>query len=354
MGWAVSRPQWWGGETRRQAEQCLAQGRGKWPATYLRATEQEDEQEREESARLLYVAATRTRDMLLINGCMRLGKDNRPTGLGEWLDWLAAPLDLVTTGIRSSARRAGASSAWRCWQGQPRGLLCLRARVFLGACGRGGTGNGNCRCGRAGLLASGGLDWGGGTRCYGGGRVGAACLAGDARRGSAHAPSWVVGRLVHESLSAWRFPDARFEAWAEARARTLGLIDAHMLRDAATRSATLLRRFRGHACMRRWMRRNVGQRYPIACRGRDGSTDHGVIDALYRRDGQWTIVEFKTDHVERCRAGGGLSWSKRDYRSKPSAIYAPWRSCWVKSHDTYSVGWTMPGKVWCEPLAGRE
>lgn len=34
------------------------------------------------------------------------------------------------------------------------------------------------------------------------------------------APAWVIGSLVHEALAAWRFPDAGFERWARARART--------------------------------------------------------------------------------------------------------------------------------------
>ena len=34
----------------------------------------------------------------------------------------------------------------------------------------------------------------------------------------------------------------------------------------------------------------------------DGRTDEGVMDALFRQDEQWTIVEFKTDAVSNATA----------------------------------------------------
>ena len=46
------------------------------------------------------------------------------------------------------------------------------------------------------------------------------------------APAWVVGSMVHDALAAWRFPDASFERWAEARSRTYGLTDAAQTADA--------------------------------------------------------------------------------------------------------------------------
>jgi ATP-dependent exoDNAse (exonuclease V) beta subunit len=30
----------------------------------------------------------------------------------------------------------------------------------------------------------------------------------------------------------------------------------------------------------------------------DGRLESGIIDALYRREGSWTVVEFKTDRVK--------------------------------------------------------
>ena len=117
------------------------------------------------------------------------------------------------------------------------------------------------------------------------------------------APAWVVGKLVHEALAAWRFPDADgfFERWAEAHARSYGLTDARQLADAVRESGKLLLRFRGTSLARR-----NGRRRTALARGTVQPGHHGerprVRTASSTRSicaatGRWTIVEFKTDHV---------------------------------------------------------
>jgi len=112
------------------------------------------------------------------------------------------------------------------------------------------------------------------------------------------APAWVVGSLVHEALAAWRFPDSDGLAhWAEARARGYGITDRHQLADAVRQSQRLLGRFQAHALFREMDtadRRLHETPYTLVV---DEAVDHGIIDALYLRDGVWTIVEFKTDRV---------------------------------------------------------
>jgi len=276
----------------------LAPKRGKHPAIYLLAKEQDEQQEREESARLLYVAATRAREMLLISGCMGLGANGHPAKLGEWLDWVAKPLGLCEReiaheetgrGVIRLALQAGETPVScaiyepGCSWERP-AAVGVKEEPALAAIPR--------------LLAPYSAD-----ECAApepreaeelGRRVWRVMPAG----GRAYAPQWVVGKLVHEALSAWRFPDAGFQEWAEARARGLGLIDARTLRDAAGRSAALLWRFRRHSLYEEMS--GAAERLaeaPYSWRGEDGRTDNGVIDALYKKDGRWTIVEFKTDHI---------------------------------------------------------
>ena len=115
----------------------------------------------------------------------------------------------------------------------------------------------------------------------------------------------MVGKLVHEALAAWRFPDSDgfFERWAEAHARSYGLTDARQLADAVHESAKLLRRFEEHplhAEMAGAERRLHEVPYSLVTG--DLRIESGIIDALYLRaggstNGAWTIVEFKTDHV---------------------------------------------------------
>jgi ATP-dependent exoDNAse (exonuclease V) beta subunit len=119
------------------------------------------------------------------------------------------------------------------------------------------------------------------------------------------APAWVVGSLVHEALATWRFPDRGavassehpFERWAEARTREYGLTDARQLADAKRQSRRLLLRFREHRLFEEMDgadRRLHEVPYSLVV---DGCIESGVMDALFLREGRWTIVEFKTDAV---------------------------------------------------------
>jgi ATP-dependent exoDNAse (exonuclease V) beta subunit len=110
----------------------------------------------------------------------------------------------------------------------------------------------------------------------------------------------VVGKLVHEALAVWRFPDGAgaFDRWAEAHARSYGLTDARQLADAIAESARLLLRFQAHplyAEMAGAARRRHEVPYSLVTT--DGRIENGIIDALYLCDGLWTIVEFKTDRL---------------------------------------------------------
>jgi ATP-dependent exoDNAse (exonuclease V) beta subunit len=136
------------------------------------------------------------------------------------------------------------------------------------------------------------------------------------------APAWVIGSLVHEALAAWRFPadpGFDFERWVEARARGYGITDSRQLVDAVRRSRQPLLRFRAHALFEEM--NGADQRlhevpYSLVV---DGQVESGIIDALYRRDGTWTIVEFKTDRVrnrselERLLADGGYAAQAQRY-----------------------------------------
>jgi len=111
------------------------------------------------------------------------------------------------------------------------------------------------------------------------------------------APAWVVGKIVHEALAAWRFPDATFARWTTARARGYGITDADQLRNAGRRAATLLKRFQNHplsAEMDGAERRLHEVPYHLE---QEGHPETGIVDALYIRGGIWTVVEFKTDRV---------------------------------------------------------
>jgi ATP-dependent exoDNAse (exonuclease V) beta subunit len=110
----------------------------------------------------------------------------------------------------------------------------------------------------------------------------------------------VTGSLVHEALAAWRFPaevDAPFQRWCEARARGYGITDGRQRADAVQRTRRLLLRFQAHPLfgeMEGAERRLHEVPYSLFV---DGRVERGIIDALHRSHGAWTLVEFKTDDV---------------------------------------------------------
>jgi ATP-dependent exoDNAse (exonuclease V) beta subunit len=133
-------------------------------------------------------------------------------------------------------------------------------------------------------------------------------------QGRATAPAWVVGQLVHAALAEWRLPgglapDPDFERRTEARARGYGLIDRERLQDAVRETRLLLERFRRHALfaeMDTADRRLHEIPYDLLDDPEgDGIPAHGIMDALYWRDGVWTVIDFKTDDLR-----GEADWDR--------------------------------------------
>jgi ATP-dependent exoDNAse (exonuclease V) beta subunit len=103
---------------------------------------------------------------------------------------------------------------------------------------------------------------------------------------------------VHEALAVWRFPQDGLDDWASARARQHGIADPQQLADAARRTRQLLSRFQAHALYQEMDGADRRQHEVPYSRVVAGRVENGIIDALYERDGTWTIVEFKTDKLE--------------------------------------------------------
>ncbi|NOZ71020.1 MAG: UvrD-helicase domain-containing protein, partial [Chloroflexi bacterium] len=116
--------------------------------------------------------------------------------------------------------------------------------------------------------------------------------------GALHAPAWAVGKLVHHALQFWRFPDDDvFDAWLAAYARTLGMVEPAQMRQAMQQASRMLRRFQNSALAREIAMAEVRQHeVPYVLSGTQG-VERGVIDLLYRHEGQWTLIDFKTDRL---------------------------------------------------------
>ncbi len=111
------------------------------------------------------------------------------------------------------------------------------------------------------------------------------------------APAWVVGALVHQALAVWYFPDENYPRWAEALLRGLGLTDPRQVQDAVARSRRMLQRFRGHPLFTEMDTADQRLHEVPYTRTAGDQVESGIIDVLYRRGDTWTLVEFKTDQV---------------------------------------------------------
>ena len=328
------------------------------PMVVRLASQRLEEQEKAESARLFYVAATRAREILILNGCVSM-KGQALNGFGEWL----APLveaggtdlghvawDYDAEGARllREELRIGATPAlcclyepgWRPETPPPRASVAdvqssvqhdrhsEHSRHSRHGC-HFERSEESCQCASRSLTAFGTTE---------GAEIGTTGGAGDSSRslpsaamletvpaGTAAAdersqeqerhpprrvwrvvpgerdrqtPAWVVGNIVHAALALWRFDDPAFGDWAGIQARRYGLIDRARIDDACGRARRLLERLRGHrlfAEMEAGRPRWHETPYSVEW---NGSIDVGVIDVLYRGKGGWAVLDVKTDRLQ--------------------------------------------------------
>ncbi|MGE5141333.1 MAG: 3'-5' exonuclease, partial [Rudaea sp.] len=110
------------------------------------------------------------------------------------------------------------------------------------------------------------------------------------------ADSMLVGRLLHAAVRRWRFaPEAAVDALLRAEAFRFGLIDEESLQATLAHVKLLLERFAADPL---WAEINAAARQheiPFTFI-LDGTVATGSIDLLYKRPaGRWRIVDFKTD-----------------------------------------------------------
>jgi ATP-dependent exoDNAse (exonuclease V) beta subunit len=114
-----------------------------------------------------------------------------------------------------------------------------------------------------------------------------------------HPPAAVVGSMVHRALERWLFPgDAGLEALLTTVALNQGLVETRQRERAVGEVYKLLERFKEDrlyveiaAAAER--RHEIPYTRPV----QEGWFDSGVIDLLYRADGQWKLVDFKADEL---------------------------------------------------------
>jgi len=264
---------------------------GRRPAAYRLAALRDVERDEAENRRLLYVAATRAQEKLLISGHTKILKGGR-MGLSGWLKLLGRVVGLDEVAIAGTPVGAQELSP-----GADVGCTLYPWREGMEARGRGdekagGQGDG----GRADLVAP---------------LVTPSSSAEKRRKARPPARVWrvvptaqkpigpalVVGSLVHAALCHWRFPDRPgLEDFLRPFALRAGLTDPQEIRRTIAEARRLLDRFRAHPFYARLERAERHHELPYAVEV-NGVPRSGVVDLLARLDGEWTVVEFKTDKL---------------------------------------------------------
>jgi ATP-dependent helicase/nuclease subunit A len=111
------------------------------------------------------------------------------------------------------------------------------------------------------------------------------------------APATAVGRMVHAAIQRGAMPgSAVYERFLENEAFRAGLVDASQHQAAISESTELLERLAAHDL---WIEigsaQNVQHEIPFTTSDPEGVVQSGQIDLLWRDAEGWKIVDFKTD-----------------------------------------------------------
>ncbi len=288
------------------------------PAAFRLAAWRETEQQAAEERRLLYVAATRAREKLIISGDAKISTAKTNPGrllLGGWLAQLAAVVGLSQLELPTppSAPQAialawqnGAAACTLYPPDHPVLAAALPATPPVAA-----SPERPDLLGPVAVAASDEVDdklrdrdsdpprrvW----------RV--------APPTPYDVPAWVVGSLTHTALRYWRFPnEPAFADFLRPFALEAGLTDANSIDTALQRVSRLLIRFQAHPLYAELAAAERHHELPYSL-SLDGQLQSGLIDLLcrpgatlpqtpvtfksdrYLAEAAWTIVEFKTDRL---------------------------------------------------------
>jgi ATP-dependent helicase/nuclease subunit A len=287
---------------------------------------EESAREQAEETRLLYVGATRARDLLIVSG--RTGR----RGSRDWLNRLLDVLECPSTGpneIDALECEWGQVRVWRLreWPSdlESGAVPASGPGLWPVAAREGGTPFASAAIEvpplLAGRLATGQPVTG---QLHPVDAVTLGLRAGDARAVATYrhrvqgAPGelrpalpekkrrqpwgWQIGEVAHRALARWQLPSTtpNLAALLEAYAWNLGLTDRDLMIQAVTKATEVLQRFEDsplYAEIRAGNRRFTEVPFTVEWQGRLIS---GQVDLLYERsDGYYALVDFKAAYIPR-------------------------------------------------------
>ena len=333
---------------------------GAGSALYAAAQTLAEDRSGAEEDRLLYVAATRAREKLILSGCLAGGDGGRPPRPRGWLERLCTSGDLLDDDAVAAYDPNGAAArvvsheisrktqnglenvvggwvyepGWT-WQTSE---VPKTSEVFTEV----------CPTSLPPLMAP--LD----------GRDGAVEAAepdGEATEERvwrvvpatphASAPHRVIGLLVHAALAQWRLPDAGFERWAVARARSLR---PDGCRPTAGRRApdalAAASDWRCTRCTARWMPPISGcTRCPTrswsTVASRAGVSTPSIAAATSGRWSSSRPTACATRPTSTSCLNARITWRRR------AATPPPWNGWWAAARAWCCACWTTPAACAC-------
>lgn len=259
------------------------------PLLYRLATARDAQESEAEENRLLYVAATRARERLLINGHVTHRKKgwNADGVLKEILGQVGLEGDALEPGAGPDKVPLATGGSARVWisplglEVQPEAAAELEWPVGTQKPLVGGVPQLSPEEADEGLDEKPERSW-------------------RATAVRAYAPAAAVGRMVH-AAAARRLPAGSDEARRVLKAAALreGLVDPKQRNEGIEEADRLLARLQGHRVWKELESATEAHReVPYTWQPPGGRPpDSGVIDVLYRVDDEWRLVDFKTDEI---------------------------------------------------------
>ena len=283
-------------------------------SAYEIALERERLKEDAESRRLLYVAATRAQDLLLVSGA--IGKPNRNgklPNLGGWMGLLLDPLGIHDRDLILEAEGAEIHRSMIGSENLSARLVIYESGVTFDLSNEFARNRGQMDDNSLESVIWDKLDTGieaDGQRTI---QLKPIYPASKMVRTSL-IPARVVGDVVHKALELWKFPARRetdFIEWVEAEFRKAGVYPEEAVKLGYRRVRDILDRFSGTDLYQRMDRAKVILReVPFHLEEKDAVLVSGSIDALFKEESGWVLVEYKTDQIV---TGAEIPWHDLDY-----------------------------------------
>ena len=133
------------------------------------------------------------------------------------------------------------------------------------------------------------------------------------------APARIVGEIVHRALQLWKFPDQgenEFIDWAAVELKSRGVLRESEIKNGYRRIKNILERFQDHELFNRMATaEKLLHEIPYSVGDKNKPYQSGVIDAMFREDGRWFIIEFKSDEIRDKRRFDWV-WQNEDYQQQ--------------------------------------